>query len=289
VPGAHSGLTLTVLGACGSWPGPGAAASGYLVRHGDTAVALDLGSGTLANLQRHIGLDALDAVVLTHEHPDHWVDVTGLAVALRYGLGLDGVALCGTAGALEVAGVALGGGRSGGKHRDAGAADGAGALDALVPPFAPNVVADGDEVVVGSLRLRFAVTDHSVPTLSVRVDALDARDAPGALNHVPHDAAPLASLAYSADTGPSWSFATLGDGIDLALCEATYLHDARPPGVAHLSAREAGAMAAAAGVRSLLITHLAPGTDSDDAAAEASAAFGAPVAVAVEGDTVVVA
>jgi len=74
-------MKLTVLGCSGSYPGPGGAASGYLVEADGTRIWLDAGSGTLANLQRHIGLDAVDAVVLSHEHPDHWADIEGFHIA----------------------------------------------------------------------------------------------------------------------------------------------------------------------------------------------------------------
>ena len=80
-----SGLTLTVLGCSGSYARPGGACSGYLVRAGDTTVWLDAGPGTLATLQQHVGLFDVDAVVLSHEHPDHWHDLEGYLVACRYG------------------------------------------------------------------------------------------------------------------------------------------------------------------------------------------------------------
>ncbi|HMC51941.1 MAG TPA: MBL fold metallo-hydrolase, partial [Acidimicrobiales bacterium] len=79
-------LTLTVLGCDGSYPGPGGACSGYLVRGGGVRLWLDAGSGTMANLQRHVGLDEIDAVVLSHEHPDHWTDLEAYYVACAYGI-----------------------------------------------------------------------------------------------------------------------------------------------------------------------------------------------------------
>jgi len=69
------GVTVTVLGCDASYPSSGGACSGYLVQSGSTAVWLDAGTGTMANLQKHIDLDALDGIVLTHAHPDHWTDV----------------------------------------------------------------------------------------------------------------------------------------------------------------------------------------------------------------------
>ena len=230
-------LTLTVLGCSGSYAGPGGAASGYLVRGGGATVWLDAGSGTLANLQRHVSLDAVDAVVLTHEHPDHMSDVEGFRVACNYVIERSGVPVYAPAG-VE--------GRL--------SADAAPALDW-------RTVADGDEVRVGGLSLRFSRTDHPPETLAVRVDG-DGR-----------------SLAYSADTGPAWSLAALGEGVDLALCEATYLAE-REGTAGHLSARQAGAMARAAGAQRLVLTHVWPVVDLDASRAEAEPAYGGPVDMA---------
>jgi len=235
-------LQLTVLGCSGSYPGPGAACSGYLVRGAGTTVWLDAGSGTLANLQRHVGLADVDAVVLTHEHPDHWSDVEGYRVACNWGLHRSGVPV--------YAPVGLDGFLSG---------------DAA-PAFDWRVVADGAEVALGGMALRFSRTVHPPETLAVRIDC-DGR-----------------SLAYSADTGPGWSFSALGDRVDLALCEATYL-DRDPRAPIHLSAKEAGAMAREAGVAGLLLTHLWPGVDPAESLAEASTAYGGPVDLARVNET----
>ncbi|MDQ4133530.1 MAG: MBL fold metallo-hydrolase, partial [Actinomycetota bacterium] len=77
-------LSVTVLGCSGSYAGPGGACSGYLVEHDGTRLWVDAGSGTLANLQRHVPDAAVDAVLLSHEHPDHWADIDGLLCVLRF-------------------------------------------------------------------------------------------------------------------------------------------------------------------------------------------------------------
>jgi ribonuclease BN (tRNA processing enzyme) len=250
---AGDAMTVTVLGSCGSWPAHGRACSGYLVRTATTTIVVDMGSGTLANLQGHLApsqLPDIDAVVLSHAHADHWMDLTGLAVGLRYYLNASGIPLYAGPDTIDAARQVHG---------------------ELTPPFDVFEVHDADIVTVGDVRLTFSATDHSVPTLAVRFDG------------------PAGTVAYTADTGPNWSLEALGDGIDVALCEATFTDDNHAAGVAHLTARQAGAMARAAGVGELVITHLAPGTDPDVAAVEAADAFGAPVTVASDGLVVPVA
>lgn len=140
------GLSLTVLGTCGSYPGPGGACSGYLVQGEGASVWVDAGSGTMANLQLHVPLEQVDAVVLSHEHPDHWADVEGFRVACAYVIQRFGVPLYAPSG-----------------------------LTRLLYEEFKNVlewheVADGDQVPVGSLSFTFSQTDHGPETLAMRID-----------------------------------------------------------------------------------------------------------------------
>lgn len=230
-------LKLTILGSSGSYPGPEQACSGYLVRSPSATVWVDAGSGTLANLQRHVDLLDVDAIVLTHEHPDHCADLAGYYVACKYYLGRSLVPVYAPASVREQVYYA--------DH-----------------PLSWTDVSDGDVVDIGGLRLSFSRTDHPPETLAVRIDG-DGR-----------------ALGYSADSGPGWSFDALGAGLDLALCEATYLADAEGTGQ-HMSARQAGAGARRAGVGRLVLTHLQPGVDPEVSRAEAEAAFGRAVDVAM--------
>jgi ribonuclease BN (tRNA processing enzyme) len=237
------GMSLTVLGCSGSYPAVDSACSGYLVQVDGFNVAVDLGPGALANLQRHIGFAQLDAVVVSHSHPDHWIDLCGLRTALRYGLEREGLAVYGTAETKKLASMLT---------------------TDLVPTFDWHVTGDGDEFELGPLRVRLSRTDHYVETLAVRLDS-------------PRDER---SLVYSADTGPGWSLKAFGTDVDLALCESTYPTDEEADGILHLSARQAGAMAKDARVRRLVLTHFWPESDVEDHRREGTAAFGRDVDIA---------
>jgi len=141
------GLSLTVLGCSGSYPGPGGACSGYLLDDGTTRVWVDAGSGTLANLQNHVALGDVDAVVLSHEHPDHWSDIEGWNNVLRFVLDRTGFPVYAPAGL---------------RRRT---------YQTTEPQMAWQDVAGGDAVAIGTMSFTFSQTDHGPETLGMRVDA----------------------------------------------------------------------------------------------------------------------
>lgn len=235
-------MELTVLGACGSYAGPACGAcSGYLLRAGGAAIWLDCGNGTFANLQRHLAVEDLTAVVITHQHPDHCVDLYSLHVMLAYGLERRGLPVYAPEGLEHHLGTLVNGDWGG--------------------TFAWTGLADSDEVTIGDAVLRFSRTDHPPPTLAVEVTAGGRR------------------LVYTADTGPGWSVAAFAPGADLVLSEATFQRDGEgKPG--HLSARKAGEAARVAGAKRLVLTHIWPGLDPAASAVEGSEAFGQEVTLA---------
>lgn len=141
-------LSITVLGCDGSYPGPGGAGSGYLVQYGPTSVWLDAGPGTLANLQQQVAIEDLDAVIVSHEHVDHWSDLEHMAVACRYIVKRPPVPLyCETdlTSMMRVGGAAA--------------------------ALAWTPIEPAAKVGIGGMTFSFDRTDHPVDTLAVRVDA----------------------------------------------------------------------------------------------------------------------
>jgi ribonuclease BN (tRNA processing enzyme) len=251
-------MRLIVLGCSGSGPGPDAPASGYLVEAGDARLVLDLGNGTFGALQRHLDPWELDAVAFSHLHPDHCADFTSLVVHRRYH---PRPPYDPAARPLPVHAPAEAPDRFAAAYAPSAAER---AETDLTDVFTFHALADGRAAEVGSASLTARRVDHLCEAYGLRVDAGGR------------------SLVYSGDTGPCAALVELARGADVLLCEATWPHvmpqwgDEPPTGV-HLSGRQAGEHAAAAGVGRLLITHVPAWFDGDELLAEAKAAFDGPV------------
>jgi ribonuclease BN (tRNA processing enzyme) len=217
-----------------------------LIESDGAGLVADLGSGALANLHRSRAAEDVDAVVISHMHADHFIDLIPMRYALKYGPRTNGrkVPLW-----LPPGGEAM--------------------LRRLVDAFARESPHDflGEVFEVGeydpnaTLRfadvvVRFAPTAHCIPTFAFRFDLGDA------------------SLTYSADTAPSADVVALARGTDLFLCEATLLPDEGEPAPrGHLSAAEAGALAEKAEVRRLALTHYPVGTSPEELRAGAGSTY----------------
>jgi ribonuclease BN (tRNA processing enzyme) len=246
-------VKLTVLGCSGSLPGPDSPASGYLVEADGFHLVIDLGNGALGPLQRFVSPHRVDAVVLSHLHPDHCADMSGLAVALQYGPQRRErpLAVIGPAGTRERIAAIV--------NPNVNADPKPDSLNALFEFAAPS------DRVLGPFSLSFAPVNHPVPTFAVRIS--DG----------------VRTLVYSADTGECPALVTLARGADVLLCEATWGPDDSYPPNLHLTGAQAGEHAARAGVERLIVTHVPPTGSRDVAAAEARASFGRPVDAARPG------
>ncbi|MEO6991051.1 MAG: MBL fold metallo-hydrolase [Candidatus Baltobacteraceae bacterium] len=235
--------SLTVLGSSSSIPRPGRACSSYLIEADGFALALDFGTGSFANLRSAISFERLDAVVVTHMHPDHFLDLIPLRYALRYGRPPSARRLrvfVPPGGAPILRGLAAAFAR---ETTDA-------YFDAV---YKLESYDPARPLALGPFVLHFAPTTHFIPTFAVRCETAGA------------------SLGYSADTAPSQTVVRLAREADVFLCEATLGPDAEEPAPrGHLSAREAGELARDARVRRLALTHY-PG-DVDARALVAAAA-----------------
>jgi ribonuclease BN (tRNA processing enzyme) len=248
-------LTLHVCGSAGTHPGPGRACSGYLVTDGETAdggagtrLLLDCGNGSLANVQRVCNLAELDAVLLSHLHPDHCVDLFGLYYALRFHpAGPQRVRVYAPAGAEEALSRLLG--------------EEARRTFGEVCEF--HTVAAGDAVEVGGLTVRLFAARHPIETLAARVEAGGR------------------VITYSADTHVTDEVVAAARDADLFACDATWLarDDPFPAGI-HCTGEEAGQMAAEAGASRLLVTHVVPSTNAAEVAAEASRRYDGEIVIA---------
>lgn len=241
-------LELTVLGCAGSHTGVGRACSGYLVRDGRTNLLLDAGNGSTANLQRFLPLRDLDAIVISHRHVDHCVDLIGAFYNLRFDPEVDRqIPLYAPEEVFETLTSLL----SGDSPME------------FAEIFEHHLVGHGDVVEVGDLTLRFVRANHPPPTVSIRVEAHGR------------------TIVYSGDTGGSPELVELAREADLFVCEATWsgdLADHLPD--LHLTGREAGRIGLEARAQHLVLTHIAGGTDRAVVHADAQDIFDGPVSLA---------
>ena len=245
-------MKITVLGGCGAWPAAGQACSGYLVEHEGFRLVLDPGYATLPRLLTYTTAEQVDAVLISHGHPDHCADLNPLLRARA--LGEDPPA------ALPV-------------HTLSGAVDSVLALDnprMLVDAYALRDFSAGDRFEVGPFLVDTWTLPHFVPNAGLRLTA-DGR-----------------VLAYTGDTGPSADIAVMARDADVLLAEATFPdHIASASDARFLStARQAGQHAARADAKRLILTHLWPGTDPAAARVAARRAYRGDLDVAAPGMTV---
>jgi ribonuclease BN (tRNA processing enzyme) len=271
-------MRLVTVGCSGSFAGPASPASSYLVQvpaaeaaaagfeERDWSVVLDLGNGALGALQRFVDPLDVDALALSHLHPDHFVDVCGLYVYLRYHP-VRGSSRTGVPSRLPVLGPS-------GTARRIEEAYGSEPGDGVTGELDVRTWEPGTPVRVGPMTLEPFRVFHPVEAYGVRVTG-PSGVRPGE----------QAVLAYTGDTDACDGVVELARDADLLLSEAAF-HEGRDDGVErgiHLTGRRAGEVASAAGARRLVLTHLPAWNDPERSRAEAREAYAGPVDVATTG------
>lgn len=240
-------MKLTVLGNNGPFPAAGGACSGYLLEDGPTKILLDCGNGVLSNLQRAAGFENLDAIILSHLHSDHVSDM----MVLRY--------------AVQI------------KNKR-------GSMNRLLNVYAPqepveeyerlNIedafvlkpLSEGMVLEMGRMKISFSEMKHPVKSFGISVECGKKR------------------FVYSGDTSWNDNIIAFSKGSDLLMLDAGLLtRDKTGDNVPHLTAGECGLIAAQAGARRLLLTHLWPEYDVKELIAEAKENFGSVEAAELMG------
>lgn len=219
---------LTVVGCRAGMPLPGVPSSGYVVRSPATTLLLDCGPGVAGAVGAVVDPALIAAVIVTHMHSDHCYDLLPLGKILVGGDRRPRTQLLVPEGATDTL-------RTLNRLFPVGRA--APALDRVFEEgFDVCEYRPGDAAVIGDCEVSLVPTRHAVPCCGVRVRT------------------PSGTVSYTGDSGYTPSLLALAADVDLLVCEATLrTRDQTPHG--HLSAAEAGWVAAESGAHHLLLTH----------------------------------
>jgi ribonuclease BN (tRNA processing enzyme) len=256
-------MRLTVLGKSPAWQDAGGACSGYLVEDAGIAVLIDCGNGVFGKLRERIDYVAIDAVVISHLHADHFLDLVPYAYALTYAPRQQPVPVAGWPGTDQPARPEL--------HVPPGAGQAFrrivgtwGNEDLIDKAFEMREYAANHELAIGSIRICFQPVHHFTETFAMRISSNNGSG----------------RIVYGADTRPTEALTEFASGTDLILLEATLPRPERSGERGHLTPAEAGQHARAAGARRLVLVHISDELDAEWALREAAEAFGGPAEVA---------
>jgi ribonuclease BN (tRNA processing enzyme) len=258
-------VKITVLGKSPSWQDAGGACSGYLVEAGGTVVLVDCGNGVFAKLRQFADYVDVDAVVLSHLHADHFLDLVPYSYALTYAPRQQPVPVAQYPGTDDPARPRLVAPR--GARRTFRRVVGAWGNDDLIENAFDLEEYDPDDLVeVGDLRFRFHEVPHFTETFAIDITSNGG-----------------GRLTYGADCSPGPELVEVARETDLLIVEATLPRPERTGVRGHLTPAEAGEHARRAGARRVVLTHISDELDHEWARRQAEEAFGGPVEVAREG------
>jgi ribonuclease BN (tRNA processing enzyme) len=259
-------MRLTVLGKSPSWQDAGGACSGYLVDEENTTVLVDCGNGVFSKLRSRCDYTTVDAVVISHLHADHFLDLVPYSYALTFAPRQQPVPVDRWPGTDNPARPRLIAPPGAGEtfRRVVGAW---GSEELIERAFLLEEYEPTSRPEVGPLRFSFHSVPHFTETFAI---AVESRNGPE-------------RFVFGADSAPSDDLVEFARGADLLLVEATLPRPERSGQRGHLTAREAGEHGRAAGVGRLVLTHLSDELDPLRARTQAEEAFGGPVQLAREG------
>ena len=262
-------MRLTVLGKSPSWQDAGGACSGYLIEEEDTRVLVDCGNGVFAKLREQVDYVDVDAVVISHLHADHFLDLVPYSYALTYAPRQQPVAVPPWPGTNHPARPAL--------HVPPRATEcfrrvvGAwGNEDLIENAFDMREYEATTRLEIGGLVVTFRAVPHFTETYAM---CLSAKKGSG-------------RVVYGADTSPTESLSDFAKGADLLVIEATLPRPERTGVRGHLTPSEAGEHGEAAGVERVLLTHISDELDATWARDQARGTFSGRVDVAGQGTVI---
>ncbi|MBS4204125.1 MBL fold metallo-hydrolase [Lederbergia citrea] len=239
-------MKITIIGHWGGYPKAGEASSGYLLEYDGFKLLVDCGSAVLSQLQTYIKPEELDAVILSHYHPDHVADIGVLQHALLIGKYVNGHSRN-----LPIYG-----------HPH----DTASFNSLTYKDITTGISYEQDEKIhIGPFEIEFIKTKHPVACFAMRVSAGGK------------------TLIYTADSAYFTELAEFAEKADIVLCESNFYKGMDGAAAGHMTSEEAGTLAAKAGVGKLVLTHLPHFGDHQQLVAEAKEQFTGEVVLASMG------
>jgi ribonuclease BN (tRNA processing enzyme) len=242
-------MKLTIIGFWGGYPNKNGASSGYILEHEGFNLLIDCGSGILAKIQNIIQPEELDAVLISHYHTDHIADI-GVLQHARLIQGFLGKSFP----ALPIYGHSF---------------DKAEFAKLTYKEITKGIAYSPDDVLtVGPFQVSFLKTDHPVPCFAMRIEANGK------------------SMVYTADSSFKEEFIEFSKGADLLLCECNFYKHQNGKSAGHMNSVDAGRLAASAGVKQLILTHLPHYGDLSKLISEASTEYTGIIKLAEEFQTI---
>lgn len=258
-------MQITVLGKSPSWQDAGGACSGYLIQEDGYALVLDCGNGVFSKLRLHRDYVDVHAVLISHLHADHFLDLVPFSYALTYAPRQQPVPVAGWPGTTDPARPVL--------YAPSGACEmfrqiaGCwGNEDLIEHAFDLHEYRASDELELGPVRIRFCEVPHYTRTFAIELSTANGT-----------------RVTYSADCRPNDQLIRFARETDLLLIEATLPRPERTGQRGHLTPAEAGEHGRLAAAKRLVITHISDELDHEWAREQATEAFTGAVDLAHEG------